>query len=239
MSVARIPEIGYPPEHIDDLKRITPIILESLERDCVSVEKGSVELGKLDRPLDIAYFYFIWISECNDVIGNLNLILDDLRALPQRALFLTGSPWSRYELLVRTFFHEFYRLREILNTVLASCTKRGFIEKDELRIAREAFHGAVEETIELRNCLVHGKMNWSGEGHLTLTMVSTALSRGMRLVHRETEEEQTVEAALKPVCERGVATLQSEGEKVSIIMTALVQDMVAITRNISQETPHN
>ncbi|MFC5520101.1 hypothetical protein [Polaromonas jejuensis] len=232
MSTAGIPQIQYPDEHLDDLKRITPLVLESLEKGGLSTAKGTIELGKLDPDLEVAYFYFIWVSECNGVIENLNLVLSDLRYLPERAVFLGGSPWTRYELLVRTFFHEFYRLREILNAILASCVRRGYIMKDEQRLAREAFHGAIEETIELRNSVVHGSTGWSGEDHLGLNLASTAHSRGQCLVHRETGAELTIEAALRPVCDKVTAALEGEGVKVSTIMEAFVRDTVAITRKV-------
>lgn len=227
--VIEIPEVPYPPEHLEDLKRLGPLLIASMERDGLPIESGSIKLGKLDPKLDVAYFYFFWVAECNGIIENLNLTLNDLRSLPKIFSILGGSPWSRYELLVRVFFHEFYRVRELFNAVMSACVKRGYITKSELAIVREAFHGAIEETIKLRNSVVHGRPNWGGQAHFDLNLASTLQNRGERMVQQETGEEFNVEAALENACVKVAAALQAEGEKVSAIMNAFVRDTVKIT----------
>ena len=133
---------------MEDLMRLTPLITETIERDGLPIKSGEINLGKLDLRLEIAHFYLSWISECNEVIANLNLTLADLRALPERLHILGGLPWSRYKLLVRTFFHEFYRLREIFNTALSISVKRGFMTKSEQQVARNAFHDVIQEAVD-------------------------------------------------------------------------------------------
>jgi hypothetical protein len=232
LSTLEIPRVPYPPEHLEDLKRLGPLLIVSMERDGLPIDSGSIRLGKLDPKLDIAYFYFGWVSECNGVIENLNLALNDLRALPKNFATLGGSPWSRYELLVRLFFHEFYRLREIFNTVMSSCVKRGYLTKSELAIVRDAFHGVIEEAIELRNSVVHGRPTWRGQAHFDLNLASTVHNTGRSLVHAETGENFSIEAALESACIKIVDPLREEGERASLIMNAFVRDTVAITGQI-------
>lgn len=210
-SETEIPEVPYPPEYLEDLKRLGPLLIASMERDGLPIESGSINLGKLDPKLDLAYFYFGWVSECNDVIENLNLTLSDLRTLPKNFSILGGSPWSRYELLVRVFFHEFYRLRELFNTVMSASVKRGYITKSELVVAREAFHSAIENAIELRNSVVHGKPTWRGQEHFDLNLTSMVHNMGKQLVRQGTGEEFGVEVALERACTKIATTLQAEG----------------------------
>ena len=232
MTDIQIPEISYPLEYMEDLMRLTPLITETIKRDGLPIKSGEINLGKLDLRLEIAHFYLSWISECNEVIGNLNLTLADLRALPERLHILGGLPWSRYKLLVRTFFHEFYRLREIFNTALSISVKRGFMTKSEQQLARNAFHDVIQEAIDLRNSLVHGRVSWSGEEHIELHLLSFARASGHRLVHRETGNEVSLERKLQQTCMKMVAVLQPEGVKVSTIMSAFVRESVHLTSKL-------
>ena len=224
-----IQQIEFPPEHLDALKRITPLVIAGMERDGLPIESGVINIGRLDPELDLAYFFFGWISECNSVIENLNLTLKDLHSLPILYRALGGSPWSRYELLVRVYFHEFYRFRELLNAVLSASVKRGYITKNDQVLARDAFHSAIEGTIELRNSLVHGHPTWHGQEHFDLNLVSMAHVRGYRLVHKGTSEELNIEVALRGACSKSATALKTEGCKVVELMNAFVRDFVLLT----------
>jgi len=227
IAIAQIP---YPPEHLEDLKLIGPLIISSMERDGLPMDRGSIRLNKLEPKQEVAYFYFGWVAESNGVIENLNLTLHDLRSLPKTFQVLGGSPWSRYELLVRVFFHEFYRLREVFNTVMSACVKRGYLDKQELAVAREAFHGVIEQAIELRNSVVHGSPSWRGQEHFDLNLASIVHGRGSTLVHKETGEEFSVEVALERACNKMATILQKEGEVAAEVMSAFIRDTVGITR---------
>jgi hypothetical protein len=227
-----IPDVPFPPEYLEDLKGLGPLLIASMERDGLPIESGSINLGRLEPRLDLAYFYFMWVSECNDVIENLNLTLRDIRQLPRIFSILGGSPWTRYELLVRVFFHEFYRLREIFNSVMSACVKRGVMGKEELPVVREAFHAAIQGTIELRNSLVHGRPTWRGQAHFDLNLTSMVHNMGKRLVHQENGKEFSVEAALEQACAKVAETLQREGANASAIMDAFVRDTVHITNEV-------
>lgn len=229
----QISQLPYPPEHLEDLKAIGPLLIASMERDGLPIESGSIRLDKLNPKQEVACFYLTWISEVNGVLENLSMTLHDLQSLPKTYALLGGSPWSRYELLVRLFFHEFYRLREIFNTVMSSCVKRGYIDKKELAVAREAFYGVIEQTIELRNSVVHGKPTWQGQAHFDLNLASIFYCRGQALAHKQTGEKLSVSAALERSCSTAVATLQVEAEQASKVMNAFVRDAVAITARAS------
>lgn len=223
-----IPQIPYPKKHLANLKRMTPLIIAGMERDGLPIGTGEIDLGKLDAKLDVAYFFFMWISETNEVIDHLNLVLRDLRALPRNFALLGGSPWTRYELLVRTFFHEFYRFREVLSTVLSAVAKRGHITKEELALARDAFHRAIEDTIELRNGLVHQDVRWKGKGHFELNFASMLHAQGMTALHKRTGKAMTPELALSRVCGPTSNVLLREGKRAARLSRAFIRDTLAI-----------
>lgn len=203
-------------------------MIESMERDGLPTETGQINLGKLAPKLDVAYFFFLWVAEANEIIDHLNLVLSDLRALPKNFPLLGGSPWMRYELLVRTFFHEFYRFRELLNTVLSAVEKRGHISKEELSIARTAFHSTIEDTIELRNSMVHSDVIWHGKVHFDLNLAAMCYDLGQALVSRSTGREVSLQEALTKACNRISKALQSEGRNAANLMRSFIRDTVAI-----------
>lgn len=229
-SIALIPEVPYPKRYLAELRRLGPLMIRSMESEGLPIQSGQINLGKLDPKLDLAYFFFLWVSEANKVIGHLNLTLSDLHALPRTISTLGGSPWMRYELLIRTFFHEFYRLRELLNAVLGQVAKRGIITKEELAKARSAFHGAIEGTVELRNSLVHGSVLWRGKEHFELNLISMLHNRGQRIVSRRKGDELAIEKVLAKACNKTARVMRAEGVKGSKLMSAFVRDTVAAMR---------
>lgn len=158
-----IEKISFPQEYIEDLKRANPLMLEALERDGVPIESGVFKLGKVDKETDVALIFFYWISDINEIVDNLNIVLSDLRALPVHYILLNGSPKVRYELLVRTFFYEFYRFRETHNQFVKVAGHRGFIEKKDVPRLRNLLHDAFKNIINLRNAFVHGDPVWTGK----------------------------------------------------------------------------
>jgi hypothetical protein len=223
-----IPRVSYPRKHLSSLKRLGPLMIGSMQRDGLPIETGQINLGKLDQKLDVAYFFFMWVSETNEIIDHLNLVILDLRSLAKTHSLLGGSPWMRYELLVRTFFHEFYRFRELLNTVLSAVAKRGHISKEELSIARAAFHGAIEQTIDLRNSMVHSDVVWRGKQHFDLNLASIVHNRGQSRVSRRTGHEFSLEDALSKACNRTSNALQYQGRTAARLTSAFIRDTVAV-----------
>jgi len=219
-----IPEVSYPDEHLEDLKRAGPLMIAAMERDGLPIESGSINLGKVDQTLDVALFFFYWISNVNQIIENLNFVLADMRMLPTNYALLKGSPKTRYYLLVRMYFYEFYRFREIHNQIVKVAANRGYIERDEVPGVRNAFHNAFENTIELRNNLVHGSPVWKGKRHFDLNLVASAWERGLALQDRETGEIWDIGTVLQDICQHTGDSLRNEG----IRMSKLLHDFVRI-----------
>ncbi|WP_052494138.1 replication endonuclease [Nitrosospira sp. NpAV] len=132
--IKEVEEISYPTEHLGSLKRAMPLIMAAIERDGLPIESGLIDLGAVDKGLDVALFFFYWVSETNEIIENINAVLTDMRELPTNYAFLRGSPKTRYYLLVRTFFYEFYRFREIYHQVATPREAQTYLNKIWSRI---------------------------------------------------------------------------------------------------------
>jgi len=221
--VKEIEDIPYPQDHLEDLKRLVPLVIETMERDGLPIESGSFNIGRVDESLDVALFFFRWVAENNKLIENLNMVLSDMRALPTDYVLLNGSPKTRYYLLVRTYFNEFYRFRDIHSQIVKAAADRGYIERDEVPLARKAFHDAFEGTIALRNNLVHGSPTWKGQKHFDLNLVGGALELGFALKDIETGEIWKISDVLKDVCNHTADGLRDEGNRMSSLLKNLVR----------------
>jgi hypothetical protein len=169
---APIPDIPFPPEHLEDLKKLGPLMIASMERDGLPIATGQIKLGRLEPEVDIAFFYFTWTSEANEVIQHLNMVINDLRCLHKNFRVLGGSPWTRYELLMRTYFHEYYRMREILSTFLSILKDRGHITKQDVKESSRSIprgHRRQSRTAQLsgtRKAAVHRGGALRSESHV-------------------------------------------------------------------------
>ena len=140
----QIEQIPYPVEYRASLERLTPLLIEAVDRDGLPIESGQINLGNIDDEFKLPLFFFYWVTESNEVIENLNLVLSDLRNLPTRYVILSGSPRKRYYLLVRLYFYEYYRFREIFNRVVRGLQIGGYIGSLQVPKMRKIFHEAFE-----------------------------------------------------------------------------------------------
>lgn len=227
-----IEDVPYPAEHLEDLKRFGPMMIEAMERDGLPIESGQINVGKVDRHLDVALFFFRWVAENNKIIENLNMVLNDMRALPTDYVLLKGSPKTRFYLLVRTYFYEFYRFREIHNQIVKIAAGRGYVNRDEVPLARKAFHDAFEGAIELRNGLVHGTPLWKGQRHFDLNLVASAWERDLVLQNKETGEIWEIGGVLKDICNYTADGLRDEGNRMSSLLKKLIEIYVGIVAKV-------
>jgi hypothetical protein len=181
-----IEEVPYPEEHLEDITRSIPLFVAAMKCDGLPDESGLINIGKVDEELDVALFLVRWIGEVNEIIENLNIVLIDMRELPCKYIFLKGSPKTRFYLLIRTYFYEFYRFRESFGRIMKAAANRCYIRLHEVPVAREAFYKVFENTIRMRNNLVHGTVFWKGRKHFDLSLLSSAREKGFGLKHAET-----------------------------------------------------
>jgi len=227
----QIEQIPYPVEYRASLGRLTPLLIEAMERDELPIESGQINLGNIDDEFKLPLFFFYWVTESNEVIENLNLVLSDLRNLPTRYVILSGSPRKRYYLLIRLYFYEYYRFREIFNRVVRGLQTGGYIGRLQVPKIRKTFHEAFEHIMEVRNNFVHGSPLWKGEKHFNLTLAGGAREIGFALGHKETGKLWDIADVLKDLCDSTADILRDEGNRMSRALQNTVRLFVKLTLN--------
>jgi hypothetical protein len=159
----------------------------------ISILETPEELGKALVPIGklLTEIYFdIWalINDINEIIDNMNLVLGDLKILRDDPKYfqkyLSGDPIVRYKLLARTYFYEFFRLKECFNDFLARLRKTGLLNSQDVKEIKSDFYKEFETAIKVRNTMIHNRYLWPGEGHLKLFVTLSAESIGGALVDK-------------------------------------------------------
>lgn len=125
-------------------------------------EGGGVELHNLKPQEQVVLDLLPLISYVNEILDNINFVMSDLGQLALDArVFGDRHPFSRYKLLVRTFFYEYGRFEDAFGYYTLWFQKRGYISKEIRRELRHTFFMQIEHVVKIRNVCLHDDPNWS------------------------------------------------------------------------------
>ncbi|WP_027854976.1 hypothetical protein [Marinobacterium litorale] len=215
-----IPNVEFPISYMPILKTFSSKIVEAVERDGPPIETGAIDIGGLNENEKLVYLFFFWINSTNSSIDNMNIVLADLSQLGENYLAFRGPPRVRFYLLIKTFFNEVYRLRDILNQFLSGLNKLGKIEKAEIKGAREAFSVIFDASVDIRNSMVHGHPGWSGKGHFDMNFVLGSAEIGVAFKDKKTGKVWKIQDVLK--------------ENVEVFLKAMIEEGLCIQRFLSK-----
>ncbi len=217
-----IEEIKFPEGYKAALSKVVDIGAASVERDGLPIESGMIDLGVLPEELDLPYLVFSWIAETNEVIENLNLVLTDLHILGENYFRFEGSPRVRFYLLIRTFFYEFYRLKEIFIRTVSLLKKNGYMVKEDRNRIVDLFEEAFKPSVKLRGSLVHGSIVWKGKDHFELAVIGGLKDAGLEHQFPKLSGDVCFRKALHRLCEQSIEGMLNEGRAMSKIIQMTV-----------------
>lgn len=148
-----------------------------------------------------------------------------MQELGRNYLIFRGSPKVRFYSLIKTFFNEIYRIRDMLNQFLSDLQKLGKIKKTEIKGAREEFSEIFDKSIEIRNSLVHGHPTWKGKGHFDINLVLGAAETGHALADKKTGTIWSIQDVLKENAEFYFAHMKEEGLFIRTFLQKLSETM--------------
>lgn len=103
----------------------------------------------------IRIHYLSWIGDLNDIIDAINIILLDLSDLQNDKTSLKGDSIVRSEFLFRSFFSEFFRIRESSKLFFKILVKEGILNNQLKKLITEFFFTAFDYCYKIRNSIVH------------------------------------------------------------------------------------
>lgn len=153
---------------------------------------GYMPKPELDSNLDFYWETFGAICDLNKVIENLNLVINDIYLIANRSEtcsnLLNGKLSTRYHLLVRTFFYELFRTKEIYNKYLKYFKKTKLLRKTDVLFYQTRFRQVFDDFFEIRNKMIHDRYVFQGEDHYLLWMSDFLNEKNMAVASRETGE---------------------------------------------------
>lgn len=166
----------------------------------------------------------LWNFQLNECISIFNMILDDLKLLGLNKDTLSGSCQTRIKFLIRSFFSESYRFREIFFEMLSSLKKDKLIDRSAILTIKETFLTVFDDILKLRNLMTHQAFDWNDE-LISLGPACMLDEIGITrrsLTEKENEEEQDrVKKVTKEVRERLLPVGTALSEFFSFFIVAL------------------
>lgn len=190
-------------------------------RDLSSIEYTKKEKIYLDT--------FYWLTETNDVVENLNIVFSDLNMFSKKQIIIFklsgGSIKNRFYLILRTFFYEFFRIKEILNIYLNILRKRKLITKKEVSDISSDFYRDYEYVFNLRNQLVHKHHIWDSEEHIEYLACEAGESMGYVFANKESGEIIKSEDIASKLASESL-------NRLSTLVTAIIAEDLQIVLNV-------
>ena len=216
-----IPHLEYPKDYKPLLTTFPGKMLKSVKEYGLPIESGAIRLEKLNQDEQLVYQFFIWHFFTNESIDNMNLVLSDIDQLGKHYMLFRGSPKVRFFLLIKTFFNEIYRIRDMLNRFFSWLYKLGEIEKKELKNIRKDVSEVFDKSVEIRNLLIHSHPIWRGREHFDMNLVLGAAETGHALVNKETGELWDIQEVLGTNTKLYFEHMKKEG----VFIRSFIQDL--------------
>lgn len=232
-SLKLIEEIPIPESLKQELIKIQPTMIATFEKNAEwDFTSGYMPRPKLDCISDIYWETFLFITEINEVIENLNLVIADLSFLSKHSEIyrqIRGRLSKKYSLMVRAFFYELFRTKEIFNRYLQYLKKARLLRKTDIKGYRDEFIKLFEAFIKIRNRMVHHTFALPGEEYQKLWMAEFALENHMAFASQKTGAIITTADALEK--------LSAEFNEVAFsVGTSLVQYFQAFSHGCCEVT---
>jgi hypothetical protein len=216
----KIPDIIFPKEFIPSIKNLKKYIRIE-KHDGLNLNLLSISTKNMPTNIHLHYLLFSWIAALNCIVENLNLILSDLNRLKGHSNLSPNSARVRYFLLIRTYFYEFFRIKEISNVYLKKFKQIRLIEKELIKTIKNDFHNIFKEVLVIRNNFIHKQVSPYGED-LEFHYAASINECGFKIVDKKSGEETRWQDLLNKITKNNLEGLQFEGERMIIIMQKLI-----------------
>lgn len=142
------------------LKFAKEINQKSIDLNTKFTEEEICDIFNNSFPGKIRANFLLWVGDLNKIIEGINLILSDLSDLKNDRNSLKGNPITRSELLIQSFFGEFFRIRETSKIFIKLLTKEKVLNKKSKELVVETYFIVFDKMYEIRNLFVHQNLGF-------------------------------------------------------------------------------
>lgn len=220
-----IPQVELPDSLVEHLKTFSTFFPDKVRFD---EDTHSVEVTEtLPFELRVSMSYLKIVTDIQDVMENLELVLSDLVTIATYPPANAREGERRYILLTKLFFYELLRIRDAFPRFLKRMEEDGLMSKDEHHASRKLIDEQLSEHYLIRNVYLHGHSIPRSDAEFDLSLVSMASECGYepKLVPLNGDDPKEYPQMLQ-----SLATKRREG------LMNIASDMVSFCQNIINTT---
>lgn len=213
MSLYRISQIRSP----DEFRHALGSVVQNFDRHAEwSPEMRTIELKGLAPEQSLAHSIFFFMSEADEVIGNLNMAIADMEQLGKNAAFFNDrDPFKRFQFLVRMYFYEYGRFEDAFAYLTKWMELRSLMTKYERSKRRQAFYDYFEHAIKTRNVMLHDGVSWEDECSPEIAFLQGLAHIGQVAVN-SAGKQLSWDDHIGPLCDRTLPTLLAMGQHMQV-----------------------
>lgn len=223
MSRLEIAKIDFPEVFDLDIRSLSNRFPDGVKFNHDDFSTEFIE--KFPLTLSVAVSFFHVVSDFDEVIKNLNVVIEDLIELPNRAYGSPSSYERRYHLFTKTFFAELLRVRDAWGRHLKRQEKDGLADKKERSEARRLFNEQFEEHYLIRNVYLHGHTVPISKREFELKLMALWHQAGLKseLSPNDGSDVIDFDSVLRELCSRRAEGLFKIGTEVRDFLNEVVR----------------
>lgn len=200
----------------DEFKFAIGSILSNFKKHA-SMDNSGITLNGLSAEQSLANAVFQLVSDADEVLKNLNMVISDLARLEERAkTFKDRNPFQRYKLLLRMYFYEYSRFEDIFGHYTHWKQHKGLLTKAERKQERHAFYQAFEPAIRTRNVMMHDAITWEDQCSVPIALLQGLEATGQMAVDAD-GKRLSWDDHIAPLCQRTLPSLLSMGQQMRVV----------------------
>lgn len=174
------------------------INLQSNERGLKFTDEEIERIFEASFSGRVRAFFFTYLGDLNHILEGIDLILGDLRKMRDNKESMGSNPVVRSELLFRSFFNEFFLLKETSKPFLKKLVNAHVLDAKNRKEVSSFYSKAFEWVYDLRNMFVHESVTFRNDhikinSELLKDISSSEREKFIALLNQANTRENTVE----------------------------------------------
>lgn len=208
-------------------------ISDSLDRK-LSIEEMNKKIQE-SFSSKIRWIFLIWIIDLNKIVDFINILLIDLKTIAEDENLLSGDPINRYELIIHTFFNEFFKLQEISRVSLKKLCKEISIPKKDKMFFVNSYYKVFDDFYKIRNKIIHQGIEFSETIELDIEILNYFSKNEKEKAYKILHENNTKEGTLYIQCLLFILVIKNAMSKFTKLQEKLMEVLAGLILAFEKE----
>lgn len=178
---------------------------------------------RVPSDLKYAYLLFLLVDMLNEVIDSFDILIADMDDLPLLAPALNGKASKRIELLIRTFYSEFYRGQEVTKKIVGQLRRDGYLSRAAVKSVVQAIDESTSQIVRMRHSFAHGEAGIVGRSYNLLRIFEVDASRASSEVRAATGKSLHLSDVASPACRERADAMHYVARYFQVLFRTIVE----------------